>query len=74
MRLADGSGYRLTIHPPLEDFPGASEEDDCLRINQWIEQVISECPEQYLWAHRRFKTRPTEDDPGVYAPRRPRKR
>lgn len=21
-RLADGSGYRLTIHPPLEDFPG----------------------------------------------------
>ena len=74
MRLADGSGYRLTIHPPLEDFPGASEEDDCLRINQWIEQVISECPEQYLWAHRRFKTRPTEDDPGEYAPRRPRKR
>ena len=21
-----GSGYRLTIHPPLEDFPGESEE------------------------------------------------
>ncbi|MDG1582297.1 lipid A biosynthesis lauroyl acyltransferase [Pseudomonas sp. GOM6] len=57
-RLADGSGYRLVIHPPLLDFPGESEEADCLRINQWIEQAVSQCPEQYLWAHRRFKTRP----------------
>ncbi len=57
-RLADGSGYRLVIHPPLPDFPGESEEADCLRINQWIEQAVSQCPEQYLWAHRRFKTRP----------------
>ncbi len=57
-RLADGSGYRLVVHPPLTDFPGESEEADCLRINQWVEQVVRECPEQYLWAHRRFKTRP----------------
>lgn len=57
-RLADGSGYRLTIHPPLADFPGESEEADCLRINQWVEQAVRACPEQYLWAHRRFKTRP----------------
>lgn len=57
-RLADGSGYRLVIHAPLQDFPGESEEADCLRINQWIESVLRECPEQYLWAHRRFKSRP----------------
>jgi KDO2-lipid IV(A) lauroyltransferase len=57
-RLADGSGYQLVIHPPLDNFPGESEEADCLRINQWVEQAISTCPEQYLWAHRRFKTRP----------------
>lgn len=65
-RLADGSGYRLTIHPPLADFPGDSEEADCLRINQWIEQAVRQCPEQYLWAHRRFKTRP-EGAPKLYA-------
>ena len=65
-RLADGSGYRLTIHPPLTDFPGDSEEADCLRINQWIEQAVRQCPEQYLWAHRRFKTRP-EGAPKLYA-------
>lgn len=64
-RLADGSGYRLVVHPPLADFPGESEEADCLRINQWVEQVVRECPEQYLWAHRRFKTRP-EGAPKLY--------
>jgi len=58
-RLPDAQGYRLCIHPPLADFPGDSEETDCLRINQWIEQAIRDCPEQYLWAHRRFKTRPS---------------
>jgi KDO2-lipid IV(A) lauroyltransferase len=58
VRLADGSGYKVVVYPPLADFPGESEEADCLRINQWIEQAVSACPEQYLWAHRRFKTRP----------------
>lgn len=57
-RLADGSGYRLVIHPPLTDFPGESDEVDCLRINQWVEASVCECPEQYLWTHRRFKSRP----------------
>ncbi len=64
-RLEDGSGYRLVIHPPLADFPGESEEADCLRINQWVEGVLRECPEQYLWAHRRFKSRP-EGAPRLY--------
>lgn len=57
-RLADGSGYRLIVHPPLENFPGESEEADCRRINQWIETQVQRRPEQYLWAHRRFKSRP----------------
>jgi len=64
-RLADGSGYRLKIHPPLADFPGDSEEADCRRINAWIEAAVGQCPEQYLWAHRRFKTRP-EGEPKLY--------
>ncbi|WP_312935237.1 lipid A biosynthesis lauroyl acyltransferase [Pseudomonas sp.] len=68
-RLADGSGYRLVVHPPLADFPGESDEADCLRINQWVEGVLRECPEQYLWAHRRFKSRPEGAAP-LYAKRK----
>lgn len=68
-RLADGSGYRLVIHPPLTDFPGESEEADCLRINQWVERCVSQLPEQYLWAHRRFKTRPP-GEPKLYPKKR----
>ena len=68
-RLADGSGYKLVIHAPLSDFPGESDEADCLRINQWVELAIRECPEQYLWAHRRFKTRPP-GEPKLYDKRR----
>lgn len=64
-RLEDGSGYRLVVHPPLAGFPGETEEADCLRINQWVEGVLRECPEQYLWAHRRFKSRP-EGEPRLY--------
>ncbi|GAC1037982.1 lipid A biosynthesis lauroyl acyltransferase [Pseudomonas sp. No.117] len=68
-RLADGSGYRLVIHPPLADFPGESEEADCRRINRWVEQCVSQLPEQYLWAHRRFKTRPP-GEPKLYPKKR----
>ena len=68
-RLANGQGYRVQIHPPLRDFPTDNEEADCLRINQWVEQAINACPEQYLWAHRRFKTRP-QGEPKLYKKKR----
>ena len=70
-RLGDGSGYRLVIHPPLADFPGENEEADCRRINDWVEDAVRQHPEQYLWAHRRFKTRPT-GEPSLYR-KRPKK-
>lgn len=70
VRLANARGYKLVVHPPLEDFPAETEAQDCLRINQWVEGAIRECPEQYLWAHRRFKSRP-EGEPRLY-PRKAR--
>lgn len=57
-RKADGSGYRLVVHPPLADFPTGDERADAVRINHVVERLIMEQPEQYLWVHRRFKTRP----------------
>jgi len=64
-RLPGTRGYRLTLHPPLENFPGLSVEQDTRRINGIIEASIRKQPGQYLWAHRRFKNRP-EGEPEVY--------
>ena len=64
-RLPDARGYQLTLYPPLENFPGESVAADTRRINKIIEARIREHPGQYLWVHRRFKTRP-EGEPGVY--------
>jgi KDO2-lipid IV(A) lauroyltransferase len=57
-RLPGSQGYVLRLYPALEDFPGESPEADTARINAFIEARVREQPEQYLWAHRRFKTRP----------------
>lgn len=61
-RLPDDAGYRLRILPSLEDFPGKDEAADTQRINDLIEAEVRRIPEQYLWVHRRFKTRP---EPGT---------
>jgi KDO2-lipid IV(A) lauroyltransferase len=66
VRKADGSGYRLTLEPALEDFPTEDVEADTERVNRVIERWVREDPEQYLWIHRRFRTRPNAGDPKIY--------
>jgi KDO2-lipid IV(A) lauroyltransferase len=51
-------GYVIRLSPALENFPLGDDLHDATVINQAIEQQIKQAPEQYLWAHRRFKTRP----------------
>lgn len=57
-RLDDGSGYQLTIQPALENFPSGDDLADTTRTNILIEQEVRKAPAQYLWTHRRFKSRP----------------
>jgi Kdo2-lipid IVA lauroyltransferase/acyltransferase len=57
-RLPDGRGYALRLGAPLESLPSADPLDDTARVNACIEQMAREAPEQYLWVHKRFKTRP----------------
>lgn len=57
-RLPDASGFELCLYPALENFPCGDIEADTRRINELIENQIQHMPEQYLWVHRRFKTRP----------------
>jgi KDO2-lipid IV(A) lauroyltransferase len=56
--LPGGRGYVMTIEPPWENFPTADVAADTRRMNEYIERKVREMPEQYLWMHKRFKTRP----------------
>ena len=56
--LPGGAGYVLTIEPPWDNFPTADLAADTRRMNAYIEHKVLEMPEQYLWMHKRFKTRP----------------
>ncbi len=68
-RLDNNKGYKLTILPALENYPVGDEVQDAMRINEVIETQVKKVPEQYLWAHTRFKTRP-EGEPPIYPERK----
>ncbi|MEM9623950.1 MAG: LpxL/LpxP family Kdo(2)-lipid IV(A) lauroyl/palmitoleoyl acyltransferase [Pseudomonadota bacterium] len=57
--------WTLAFSPVLEDFPSGDDVADATRMNQLLEADIRLHPEQYLWLHKRFKTRP-EDEPPFY--------
>lgn len=52
--------------PPLDNFPGEDELADAIRGNKIIESIIDKNRAQYMWLHRRFKTRPDPTDKSVY--------
>lgn len=56
--LPGGQGYRISAPPPLPGYPSADPVADAHAFNAWLEQRILENPAQYLWVHKRFKTRP----------------
>ena len=61
----DADGWTVRIAPPWESFPTEDIEADTRRMNAVIEAEIATAPEQYLWMHKRFKTRPPGEK-GVY--------
>jgi len=56
-------GYVLHFEAPWRDFPGPSVEQDTERMNREIERWVLRLPDQYLWTHKRFKTRPPGSPP-----------
>ena len=63
--LPGGRGWRVRFEAPLEGFPTADAEADAAALNRYIEGEIFKQPAQYLWVHKRFKTRP-DGAPGLY--------
>lgn len=58
-------GYVARFYPAWEDFPGDDLAAATRRMNAFIEERVLEMPAQYLWSHKRFKTRPP-GEPGPY--------
>ncbi|GAB3381023.1 lysophospholipid acyltransferase family protein [Lysobacter fragariae] len=56
-RDADGR-YRLQIDAPWPNWPSDDPVADAALYMRELESVVRRHPEQYLWVHRRFKTRP----------------
>jgi KDO2-lipid IV(A) lauroyltransferase len=61
-RKPDG-GYVLRLEAPLADFPGDDVTIDTARVNACVERMVRDAPAQYLWIHKRFKTRPVGETP-----------
>ncbi len=57
--------YQITIDEAWENWPSGDAIADTHVYMQKLEAVVRKHPEQYLWVHRRFKTRPA-GSPDIY--------
>lgn len=61
IRNRDGR-YTLRFHPPIAVNPTGEFRHDLLTVTQQcqdaVESIIRQCPDQWLWFHRRWKQRP----------------
>ena len=50
--------WTITFSAELTDYPSGDDQADAQRVNKLLEDEIRKHPDQYLWLHKRFKTRP----------------
>lgn len=53
-RLPWGRGYRIHVQPLGQSLPADLHEAATV-INRAMEQLIAQCPQQYLWGYARYK-------------------
>jgi KDO2-lipid IV(A) lauroyltransferase len=67
VRQADRRSHRIEIFDEIElqrtDDPGADMEVNTGRFTHAIEEIVRRYPEQFLWTHRRYRTRPRGSAP-----------
>lgn len=61
--------HRLRFDPPIETINTGNQKEDVIantaRYTKAIETIIRRHPDQWLWIHRRWRTRP-EGEPDIY--------
>ena len=65
VQIPTKEGYRVEILPALDHFPSGDDDIDTRKVNELAERFILQQPQNYLWTHRRFKTRP-EGESSIY--------
>lgn len=70
LREGESDRHRIVVLPPIEMVKSGNREADVLentrRCNAVIEDVLRRHPDQWIWFHKRWNTRPTKTDPRVY--------
>lgn len=61
--------YTVKLVPAPTNYPSGNDQEDAITVNRMLESLIRRAPAQYMWYHRRFKTRP-DDSPQLYAEKR----
>jgi KDO2-lipid IV(A) lauroyltransferase len=64
MRRLGEEEYEIEFSKELPEF-GHNNEQDARCWNKELEEAVSRFPTQYMWVHKRFKTRP-EGEPNFY--------
>lgn len=64
-RLPKGQGFHLHYLPAPPEIYSTEMTQAITALNRGIENCVERCPEQYLWAYKRFKSRPAQE-PSIY--------
>ena len=62
-RRDEAGCQHIDLQPAWPGWPYADETDTAARYMAWVGERLQAAPEQYLWVHRRFKTRPPGEPP-----------
>ena len=72
-RRDDDGHYHVRVGPAWTGWPTGDDSADAARYMAELEALVREAPAQYLWVHKRFKTRP-QGEPKLYEATRKRRR
>ena len=70
VRQADGRSHVIEIFEEIPQQRTGDRDADALvnttRYQKAIEEMVRKYPEQWLWTHRRYRTRPVSGSPSLY--------